>query len=325
VNKIVIYVDSQGGETIGVDELSTLIYDSRGIKKIEAVVRVACSAAYWIASAAQEITLEGKSSMVGSIGVIAIHEDVSKMLEKEGIARTEIYAGSLKNATSENSTLSDAGKKELQDRVDYFYSLFVKTVARNRNMFPIHVDKTAKIFVGYEAVQNRLADKLMNERKDDMDVQELLNEIEMLKKQNQELLDKLELLQKPKDETEEPKAEAPADEPEPEPEPEKEAEKEQDVVAKALAQERQRIYALDQISIKGYEGVIQEAKLKGTSPELVSHAILLNMTKKGHKVDALKSESVFLPTSSAIEDSSERKRKELVAMIANAGKNKKGK
>jgi signal peptide peptidase SppA len=325
VSKIVIYVDSQGGETLGADELSNLIYESRGTKRIEAVVRVACSAAYWIASAAHEVILEGKSSMVGSIGVIAIHEDISKQLEKDGVVRTEIFAGSLKTATTENAALSDAGKKELKERVDYFYRLFTNTVARNRGLKIGQVDKTAKIFVGREAITNKLADKIMNERNEDMDVQELLNEIELLKKQNQELLDKLELLQKPKEEEEPVAEEEPIKEEEEEPvaeeEPIEEEEKKEDAVAKALAKERQRIHALDQISIRGYEKVIQDAKLRGTSPEAVSHTILLSMSKKGHRVDALKSESVYLPTNSytSVDRDAEKERKALVSMIANAG------
>jgi len=54
ITAIVLDVDSPGGSSYGVEELSDKIFAGRGAKKIYAVANsMACSAAYWIASAAE--------------------------------------------------------------------------------------------------------------------------------------------------------------------------------------------------------------------------------------------------------------------------------
>lgn len=84
VASIVIDVDSPGGQVGGVPELADEIYQSRGDKRIVAVANtLAASAAYWIGSAADELVVT-PSGEVGSVGVVAMHEDWSKFLEEKG-------------------------------------------------------------------------------------------------------------------------------------------------------------------------------------------------------------------------------------------------
>jgi ClpP class serine protease len=56
---------------------------------------MAASAAYWIATAADEVVVT-PSGQVGSIGVFATHEDISKALDMEGIKVSLISAGKYK-------------------------------------------------------------------------------------------------------------------------------------------------------------------------------------------------------------------------------------
>jgi len=94
VKAVVLDIDSPGGTVPGTDELASEIRAIRGGEKpiIAQVNSLAASAAYWIASAADEIVVT-PSGRAGSIGVYTAHDDLSAALEKRGIKRTYISAG----------------------------------------------------------------------------------------------------------------------------------------------------------------------------------------------------------------------------------------
>ncbi|MGO9641505.1 MAG: S49 family peptidase [Candidatus Acidiferrales bacterium] len=132
VKAIVFDVDSPGGSVEGVPELAEEIYKSRGQKKTIAVANsMAASAAYWIASAASELVI-APSGQVGSIGVFMAHEDLSKALDQEGVKVTLVSAGKYKTEGNEFEPLSDSARAGMQEKVDAFYAMFVKSVARAR-------------------------------------------------------------------------------------------------------------------------------------------------------------------------------------------------
>lgn len=88
VKAIVFHIDSPGGGVPGVQELADKIFAARGRKPIIAQVNsTAASAAYWIASQADEIVVT-PSGQVGSIGVYGSHRDVSAAAEKQGLKVT---------------------------------------------------------------------------------------------------------------------------------------------------------------------------------------------------------------------------------------------
>lgn len=132
VGAVVLDVDSPGGAVTGVDELSSIIYGARGTKPVIAVANhLAASAAYWIATAADELVVT-PSAEVGSIGVFAAHEDVSKALEMQGVKSTLISAGKFKTEANPYEPLAEEARAAIQSRVDEFYNMFTKAVARNR-------------------------------------------------------------------------------------------------------------------------------------------------------------------------------------------------
>lgn len=126
--------NSNGGEAAGCFELSDDIYASRGKKPILAVVDSNCySASYALASAADKIIVT-PSGGVGSIGVVAMHVDMSKMLEDVGVKITFIHSGEHKVDGNPYEALSPEVKKDIQKGVDKSRAVFVKTVARNRGL-----------------------------------------------------------------------------------------------------------------------------------------------------------------------------------------------
>lgn len=134
IKAIVMDVDSPGGPVFGATELSSMIFNARGVKPIIAHVNArAASKAYWISSAADEIVVT-PSGEVGSIGVLGIHEDVSGAMEKMGVRKTIISAGRLKADGNPYGPLEDETRARIQAKVDAEYDRFVRDVARNRNV-----------------------------------------------------------------------------------------------------------------------------------------------------------------------------------------------
>ena len=161
VKSILLDIDSPGGTVDGTEELAQAIFEARGQKPIIAYSDgIIASGAYWIASAADEIYISGDTIMVGSIGVVATHVDQSKADEMMGDKYTEITAGRYKRIDSGHLPLTAEGAAYIQGQVDYFYSVFVDTIARNRG-----VDQEAalamadgKIFIGKQAMEAGLVD-----------------------------------------------------------------------------------------------------------------------------------------------------------------------
>ena len=134
ISAIVLDVDSPGGVVPGTPELAQKIYEARGTKPIVAIASsMAASAAYWIASAAEEMWVI-PSGDVGNIGVYAIHEDLSEMEASEGIKTTIISAGKYKAEGSSHLPLSDEAHAAMQARADSFYDDFTKAVAVHRGV-----------------------------------------------------------------------------------------------------------------------------------------------------------------------------------------------
>lgn len=134
VGAIVIDVDSPGGTVQGVDETANEVFKARGVKPVVAVANhLAASAAYWIATAAEELVVT-PSGEVGSIGVFAAHDDYSKSNETIGVKRTYIKAGKYKTEANPDEPLNDEAMAAIQKRVDEYYGMFTKAVARNRGV-----------------------------------------------------------------------------------------------------------------------------------------------------------------------------------------------
>lgn len=134
VKAIVLNIDSPGGGVFGVAELADEIYAARSQKHIVAVANsLAASAAYWIASAADELVVT-PGGMVGSIGVYMMHDDLSAAYEAAGIKTTIIQAGKYKTEGNSLEPLTDEARQALQDDVNAYYDMFIENVAKGRGI-----------------------------------------------------------------------------------------------------------------------------------------------------------------------------------------------
>lgn len=163
VDRIILLVDSPGGAVDGTKAVADMIYAARGSKPIIAWVDgLAASAAYWIASAADEVYLRDATTFAGSIGVVATHVDKSQQEAQNGVKTTEVTAGKFKRIDSGYAPLTEEGQQSIQDRVDKIYSVFLADVGRNRGDISaeqVHNQMAdGRLFMGQDAVNAGLAD-----------------------------------------------------------------------------------------------------------------------------------------------------------------------
>lgn len=166
VRAILFDINSPGGDASGVFDLADEIAAARGQgKRIVAVANdMALSAAYAIASAADMIFLP-RLGFVGSIGVWTMHVDISEALEKMGVEVTLIFAGARKIDGHPFGPLPDAVKERIQARIDRTHSLFIDTVAANRNLDANAVRATeAESFEDSDGIAAGLADGIATDK-----------------------------------------------------------------------------------------------------------------------------------------------------------------
>ena len=163
VRGIALDIDSFGGEVAGAFDLADRIRAARAQKPVHAfVAEHALSAGYALASQADRIILP-RTGAVGSIGVVALHTDMSGALDQKGIAVTLIHAGSHKIDANPYQPLPKAVHDQMQRELEVVRFLFAETVAAGRGDRLTHaaaLATEAAVFRGADAIAAGLADDL---------------------------------------------------------------------------------------------------------------------------------------------------------------------
>ncbi|GHC36489.1 serine peptidase [Gemmobacter nanjingensis] len=163
IRGIALDIDSFGGEVAGAFDLADRIRAARQVKPVQAFVADhALSAAYALASQADRIILP-RTGAVGSIGVVAMHSDMSGALDQKGIAVTLIHAGARKVDANLYQPLPEAVRARIAGELEDLRQLFAETVAegRGRRLDTLQALSTeAAVFRGEAAVFAGLADEV---------------------------------------------------------------------------------------------------------------------------------------------------------------------
>lgn len=134
VSAVVLDVNSPGGSVGGITEAAEAIRELAARKPVVGIANhIAASAAYWLVSQSSRLMVT-PSGEVGSIGVFAAHQDISAALEQMGVKINLIAAGKYKTEGNPYEPLGDEARAAIQSRVDQYYDLFVKDVARGRGV-----------------------------------------------------------------------------------------------------------------------------------------------------------------------------------------------
>ena len=163
VRGIALDIDSFGGEVAGAFDLADRIRAARAQKPVQAfVAEHALSAGYVLASQADRIILP-RTGAVGSIGVVALHTDMSGALDQRGIAVTLIHAGTHKIDANPYQPLPETVRDQMQRELEVVRFLFAETVAAGRGDQLTHaaaLASEAAVFRGADAIAAGLADEL---------------------------------------------------------------------------------------------------------------------------------------------------------------------
>lgn len=162
VATIVLDLDSPGGTVSGTQLAAEAVSYAAGKKKVVACINdMACSAAYWIASAASEIVMPTNAT-VGSIGVIGTHVDRSKAFAQAGLKHTIIRSTPGKALGQPSEAMSGPALEQAQARVDALHAEFVQAVAMGRGVDVETASSwaTGDTWLGQAAVDAGLADRI---------------------------------------------------------------------------------------------------------------------------------------------------------------------
>ena len=161
---VVLRINSPGGSPVqaGIvyDEIKRL--KELHHKKVYAVVEEVCaSGAYYIAAAADEIYTD-KASVVGSIGVLMDGFGFTGAMDKLGIERRLLTAGSNKGIGDPFTPLGEPQRAYLQATLDQIHQQFIAVVKEGRGE---RLKETPDTFTGLfwngeEAIKLGLADHL---------------------------------------------------------------------------------------------------------------------------------------------------------------------
>jgi ClpP class serine protease len=129
ISALVLTFASPGGHVAGCDELAQIIAAARGAKPIVAYVEGdACSAAYWLASACDEI-VTAETGVLGCLGVQVAYLDATKYLEEWGLR--EIVITSSQTPEKNRPPVDDDGRAAWQQMVDDLADVFLTRIAAN--------------------------------------------------------------------------------------------------------------------------------------------------------------------------------------------------
>jgi capsid assembly protease len=149
IGGIALDIDSFGGEVAGAFDLADRIRAARTQKPVHAFV-------------ADRIVLP-RTGAVGSIGVVAMHSDMSGALDQKGIAVTLIHAGARKVDANPYQPLPEVVRARIAGELEDLRQLFAETVAEGRGQrldTQSALGTEAAVFRGEAAVFAGLADEV---------------------------------------------------------------------------------------------------------------------------------------------------------------------
>ena len=159
---IVLLIDSPGGSPVQAGIINDEITRLKAVhnKKVYAVVEETCaSAAYYIAAAADDIYVD-KASLVGSIGVLMDGFGFTGLMEKLGIERRLLTAGSNKGMLDPFSPQDEAQRAYIQSMLNEIHTQFIAVVKKGRGERLKETPDTFSglVWSGQQAVNLGLAD-----------------------------------------------------------------------------------------------------------------------------------------------------------------------
>ncbi|HUN90822.1 MAG TPA: S49 family peptidase [Burkholderiaceae bacterium] len=132
---VVLRINSPGGSPVQAgmvyDEIQRQRASHPGVPVYAVIEEIGASGAYYIAAAADEIYVN-KASIVGSVGVLIDGFGFTGAMQKLGVERRLLTAGTNKAILDPFSPLSDAHRRHAQSTIDEVHRQFIDAVRTGR-------------------------------------------------------------------------------------------------------------------------------------------------------------------------------------------------
>lgn len=162
INKILLVMNSPGGQTEGLMELASII--SKVEKPVYGYVEGYCTSATYALASATDRIFASPTSEIGSLGIRAEYYDYSGMRKNEGI---KIYSFRSKHASKKALPPdTEEGKQEIQKDLNETEVLYFGPIASNRGMTVEElIEKAADglVFRAQEAKDRGLIDEIVTD------------------------------------------------------------------------------------------------------------------------------------------------------------------
>ncbi len=163
VKAIVLRVDSPGGGVAASQEIFEEVKSIRDTVKpiVVSMGSMAASGGYYVSCGATRIVAD-PGTITGSIGVIAMFPNYTRLMDKLGLRMNVIKSGKYKDSGSPFREMTESDKKYFYGVVENSYDQFLNVVAEERKL---PVDKLKKfadgrVFTGQQALKLGLVDTL---------------------------------------------------------------------------------------------------------------------------------------------------------------------
>lgn len=161
VTAVLLAIDSPGGTVAGTMELAAEVRRAAERKPVWAFIDdLGASAAYWVASQADQVFANNRTALVGSIGTLAVVYDLSGAAEQAGIKTLVFGTGPLKGAGAPGSVVTEDQQTYIRGIVEDAQVAFDAAVKKGRQMTDkqLTAAKTGGVFGATEALDRGLID-----------------------------------------------------------------------------------------------------------------------------------------------------------------------
>jgi len=165
IKALLLRINSPGGTVTSSDiiyhELKSF-KERKNIRIYVSVVDLAASGGYYIAQAGDMIVAH-PTSLIGSIGVIALKVNLNELMGKVGVDWEVIKSAEKKDFLSPFRPLTDEERKLFQETIDGFHDRFIDIIASNRSglerdsVLPL---ADGRVFTANQALKARLIDRV---------------------------------------------------------------------------------------------------------------------------------------------------------------------
>ena len=162
VKAVVLRVNSPGGSATASEViLREILLTKKKKPVIVSMGNVAASGGYWIAAGADQIFAE-ENTITGSIGVFGLLSNIQEIANEQGITWDVVKTGKFADISSNVRPKTEAELAIYQQSIDKTYQLFLRKVARYRDLPIEQVKEIAqgRIWSGKEANQIGLVDRI---------------------------------------------------------------------------------------------------------------------------------------------------------------------